>query len=589
VSRAPLRAAAAERRIEDPLRVLALLGEAIAIGSLEIRLIDDGAAPVRAEWAKLQDTKHFLVRAPLPPSLELGDVLQTTFELHGTSFEFAAAILGFSGSEEDRVLTLKLPRTLTGTRRRRSVRFRPNREQLIGVEVEPPFGGPLETRTVVNLTTQGLAFQVDRRQIFPIGSILPRVRLRFPDGTGITCRARVRSLSPYDGALKCGVEFDTVTRIERARLADAIVHAGQPEIQDVTGQKLERIWDLFVRSGFLYPEKIGGLDVARVEQTMSALMTAPGDVFKGSLFVKDDQPYAHISALRAFRNTWIIHHLAATVAGRQRVSLARLLNLAIMEYLEQQPDIEWIRVYYRPENPWPARTLGTFARRVSDSSLSSLRILHYLRGGLVPALVAPSPGLRIFPAGPRHLEAVEAYFVAQHDHIALRAEDLCAPYSSLVEVSDRYRAAGLERRREILVAERDGALSGFALLEVSSAGLNLSELTSSFRVFMCRPDREAQGALIARSRARYAELGRRFSVALAESDELGAFADAGMEATKRYAVWTWHRSLYRQFFEYILSGLHKEIVRASESPLSHGEQLRVGTTRTEDGRPRIVA
>jgi hypothetical protein len=586
----PATGAGHEQKIEDPMRVRALIDEALGLGAVHLGLLDDPMIPVPAESLRFHDAKRLVARVALPPNVEVGDLAQATFELHDTSYKFTVAIMGVSEGQGVRGFYLKAPRMLVATRRRRSARFRPTREQLIGVDVESPFGGVLDSRPVVNLTTLGLAFQLGRHEVVPVGTILPRVRLRFPDGTELTTRARVRSLSFHGAGLKCGVEFDTVSPTERARLADAIVHAGQPEVVGVTGRSFQDVWDLFVRSGFLYPEKRKSLDEAAVERTLNTLQAAPNGLFKGSLFARDGQPYAHISAVRAYRKAWIIHHLAATAPGRQRVSLARLLNLAIIEYLEQQPDIEWIRVYYRPENPWPAKTLGSFAKRVSDSSLSSHRILHYVRGATRGQIVpADKPGLRIRAAEVADLQEVEAYFVSRRDNIALKAEDLCAPHLLMSGIAQQYEALGLERRREILIAERHGTINGFALLEISSPGLNLSELTSSFRVFLRRPDSEARLALIAASRARYAQLGRSVAVALAESHELTAFTEAGMDATKRYATWTWHRSLYRQFFEYILGGLQKERARGEISALPHGEPERVAAPGTEDRRPRIVA
>jgi hypothetical protein len=578
----------ADIKVEDPLRVQALINEALTFGPFYFRMLDDSSAPVHSDHVKVHDAKRLLARAPLPSNAEVGDLIQTTFELHGTSYKFTASLMGMVEGEGDRGFLLKMPRTLIGTRRRRSARFRPTKDQLIGVDVETPFGGTMESRAVVNITTLGLAFQIGRQELFPLGTILPRVQLRFPDGTALTCKARVRSLSPHGSDLKCGVEFETVSSSERGRLADAIVHAGQPDVESITGSSFPKVWDLFSRSGFLYPEKKESLDQFSVERTLSTLQAATNDVFKGSLFVRDGQPYAHISTIRAYSKTWIIHHLAATASGRQKVSLARLLNLAIIQYLEQQPDIEWIRVYYRPENPWPARTLGTFARKVSDSSLSSHTILHYLRGDAVAA-PATAAGLKVVAAEPRHLHEVEAYFVGRRDQIALQAEDLSGPVVGLEEVSRQYAAIGLERRREILVAERNGQTTGFALLEISSPGLNLSELTSCFRVYMTRSDPQGRRALIAAARERYAQLGRASAVALAEPHELPSYQDMGMESTKRYASWTWHRSLYRHFFEYILGGMQKGHRSAEERSVPHGESSGVESAGAEDRRPRIVA
>jgi len=96
-------------------------------------------------------------------------------------------------------------------------------------------------------------------------------------------------------------------------------------------------------------------------------------------------------------------------------------------------------------------------------------------------------------------------------------------------------------------------MRGFALLEISAAGLNLSELTNAFRVFTFdQADASAKQALLQSARRRYGEIGRTSCIALAPPDESPDFESLGFESSKRYTCWTWHRSLYQRFCDHIL-------------------------------------
>jgi hypothetical protein len=117
-------------------------------------------------------------------------------------------------------------------------------------------------------------------------------------------------------------------------------------------------------------------------------------------------------------------------------------------------------------------------------------------------------------------------------------------------VAELYQPLGLTRRRETLVARRDGRLAAFALLEVSSVGANFSDLTSAFRMHPVLSDPEAVTALAARARLRYAAAGRRFAVGLAEQLDEPAWAAAGFVKVKEYCCMTAHRSLWRRYVEF---------------------------------------
>jgi hypothetical protein len=354
--------------------------------------------------------------------------------------------------------------------------------------------------------------------------------------------------------LRCGVEIESTSTLAQDRLADAIVHAGQPDVKDVRSAPLDSIWAFLETSGFIYPEKRKGLEIDAVKQTMARLTDEPNDVFKGTLFVRGSTIHAHVSAIRIYERTWMLQHLAARSSGKQRISFARLINLALLEYLEQKSDIEWIRVTYRPENRAPARLFKALAARVSRPELSRVRIMNCMRWSIQCTRTPPdSSAITVRPPTPEDITFIESYMLTHRNTFAPQQEDLQHNELHLEGISERYRRIGLERRREILVVAQDGNFAGFALLEISSPGLNLSEITNAFRVFLVEGTDEAVAkALIHAARMRYLALGRAHAIALVDDTLVGTFDCLGFEQFKRYALWTWHRSLYRQFHDYLL-------------------------------------
>jgi hypothetical protein len=193
---------------------------------------------------------------------------------------------------------------------------------------------------------------------------------------------------------------------------------------------------------------------------------------------------------------------------------------------------------------------GGYANKLAVPALSHHKTYGYAVSG-TDAPYAPDPGMTVRPATPADHPRIEAHFVASRDAVLLRSDDLTSPHLLLDELSAVYRDLGLERRREVLVAERNGHFMGFALLEISSPGLNFSELTNTFRVFVSDGGERAKQALVARARERYRELGFERAIGLTDDSTIDAFTLLGFEKTKEYACWTWHRSQSQDFLRHV--------------------------------------
>ena len=310
-------------------------------------------------------------------------------------------------------------------------------------------------------------------------------------------------------------------------------------VQVARDVELEELWTLYEDTGFLYPEKIERLrsSLPEIHHTIGALLRANGDLLETVTTRLDGTLSGHLCALRAYRRTWVIQHLAA----RRRLGGAGVLNLAIARYTQVRPDVHWLKMYFRPDNAFPRTVFGSYAESVRHSPKSDLREFRYLTAD------ANRPGERIAgvtvrTAIPADHRVITDWFVARGRTTELMANDLVEGQHCLPMASARFAQIGLRRHRRILAAERDGVVTGFALLEVSSLGMNLSELTNAFTVHLVEPDASSRSALIEAARAHYRSLGRREVVALAESDvDLDAFTSAGFASSKSYLCWTFHR------------------------------------------------
>jgi hypothetical protein len=539
--------------LTEPARILATLRDGLSRSALTIASADARELVALTPRATVDPKAgEILVDGASRLDIERGDVVECRFEATGTSYSFLASVQR-APSNGSSAFALRMPRALRTVKQRRSSRFRPSADVPVLVSPTSPFTGRLGARPAVNITGSGAAFPVSGAdELLPIGSRIPHLTLVMGDGIELTCRGVVRTLVPSKepGEMICGVEFIDLHRRDQARIADAIVHATRPDLRDGTGTPFTDLWRFLFEARFLYPEKLARLNVDAIERTMTELLSRPNDILKTSLLVKDGEIQGHVSGVHTYRQTYSLQHLAARVTGRRTMTRGQLLSLALVEYLEQLPDIEWLKIWYRPANKWPARVYGSYAKRLAVPALSHHKTYGYVVSN-TSAPYTPEPGVTVRPATPADHPRIEAHFVASRDAVLLRSDDLTSPHLLLGELSAEYREFGLERRREVMVAERNGRFLGFALLEISSLGLNLSEITNTFRVFAEGGEVRAKRALVAHARERYRELGFERALGLSDDTTLDAFTTLGFEKVKEYCCWTWHRTQTQDFLKHV--------------------------------------
>lgn len=545
--------APAEEVVRDPLQRATLLAEAIRRGRLSVEGLD-GTPPKAPARGRVDVLAELLLVEGLPAAFTPGLAVRFFFEAGGAHYRFVSALTEPGITTSRPALAATIPQELRGRRRRRA------RIHLEGLsaeaEVTPVLSAETIRRPVIDVEMEGMAFLAQPGDLLPVGTRLRSIGVGLGGGIALQASGRIASRAPAQGpsgpAVRCGVHFDPLGQKEQSSLAAAILRHAHPGLELARGLTFDAFWAFLRETGFLYPEKEEKIRAVlpEVHRSLTALFGAPDGPLRTLLFRSSGLLGGHVSVLKPYRSTWMVQHLATRKDGPGSLAAARALNVGVVDYMDQLPDCEWTRVWFRPNNRWPARTFGRFARLQFDPHRCDLRTYAYL---VAPTEGAPSPavgGVVVSPARPSDWAELRRYLVTAGQTASLAAEDLCqAP--DLTEAAEPFRALGLERRREALVARRHGRLAAFALLEISSLGLNLSELTNAFRLHALDRAPEVTAVLLARARQRYAELGRGMAIGLAENPDLAAWGAAGFSHLKSYSCWTVQRQFFRRYVEFI--------------------------------------
>jgi hypothetical protein len=544
-------------RVTDGVACLGLLRATLRTNGIFLQGQDPASPGILCTRGEVDAENSAIVFETTGKPFEPYDVVRGSFELGGSSHTFVTSAI----STEP--LTLRTPPAIEGVHRRSSARYRPEALSPVTADLTAPLipGGPLP-RLVLELSSTGFSFALDPTfDLFPPGMHFSRIEIKLP-GFTLVCAGEVKNLAPLPGdaqALRCGVSFEGLDKATRSRLADAAMRHRYPGLEDGRALSFEQIFRFFQETRFMYPEKLAALEpfMPAVRRTFTQLQSEESSVFKSLIYREGGKTLAHGSCVRAYRRTFVVQHLAGITHRLSRRPAPQVLNVGLAEYFAQSTDLEYLKFFFRPDNRWPARVFGSFARKLSDPRLSDVRTFEYL--GIDTGIeLRASAGVRVVEAGPGDLGPVERHFVATERGLLLRSDDLTRGALLLSELDAEFGELGLTRRRAVLLALRDGEPVGFALCEFSSPGMNLSELFSSFRVHLLPaagvPDdprrRDVEIALCRAALKLYGREGRPLAIALfPEGDPTAKILPALMR--KQYTCLTVHRSLGPSFCEHV--------------------------------------
>lgn len=152
-------------------------------------------------------------------------------------------------------------------------------------------------------------------------------------------------------------------------------------------------------------------------------------------------------------------------------------------------------------------------------------------------------------------EIIESYFQKRLHPLLVRSRSLSRDLLHLPETSAMFRAKGLKRERSCLVAKQGGTLVAFALLENSSAGVNLSGLLNAFSIYSVRPDHpratESRSVLLNAVMDCYRSWKARVAICLTEDEDLQDYLAAGFRKEKEYVCLSWSRTMIKHYYDYV--------------------------------------
>ncbi len=348
---------------------------------------------------------------------------------------------------------------------------------------------------ISDISTSGFSVyeEEDERVLMP-GIIIPDVTINFAGFLKMNCSVQVIYCKPAKGqGYRCGLAILDMDIHAYSSLTHVLTNALDPYANVSSDVNMEALWEFFFETGFIYPKKYRVIQHQRAEfkETYKKLYQDNPEVARHFTYQKNGRIYGHVSMVRAYERAWMIQHHAAKAMENRRTGFM-VLKL-IMHYLNDMhrlpsANMDYAMCYFRPENKFPDRVFGGFARELKDPhgcSLDLFAYLPYTHLSLGPKL---PEGWTLTPSTDLDLWEYERIYRDQSDGLLLEALGLVPPVTGHDTLEELYARMGLVRKCGIFSLSYQGDLCAVLVANQSNMGFNLSELLNGIKVLVAKPD-----------------------------------------------------------------------------------------------------
>jgi len=366
---------------------------------------------------------------------------------------------------------------------------------------------------VEEISASGFSVRIrDKESLIIPGMIIPQITLQLSEGIDLHCTAQViYSRRAQPEFTDYGFYILDMDLQDQRCLFDAVSKATDPHF-NMTGRiDMESLWELFFSSGFIYPDKFQMISAHsdKLKETYRRLYDECRDIFTQLTYLENGKVFAHVSVIKAYEGSWLIHHLAAKPMWGEQTGLKLINHLynyvnCLYRLPSSSSGIHYQMFYFQPGNKFTDFFFGGFARQLNKPEICSLDDCAYMTLKINHAQCILPDGWNIDYLLQDGLDSLKEYYTSQGGGLMLHA------YAFSRRVSERenaekielvhtnmntqkiqessieaiYRKCGLMRKSEVFALKQNNILKAGILVDQSDLGINMSELLNSVKVIV---------------------------------------------------------------------------------------------------------
>lgn len=305
--------------------------------------------------------------------------------------------------------------------------------------------------------------------------IIPQADIIFSADISISCSLQVlyRTVVPdskYETVVEAGLCFLDMEPEDHVKLLSLISKARNKHIYLGQGIDSEAFWHFIFETGFIYPEKYSFVYENRdkIKEVFNRIYTKTPAIARYVTYQENGRIQGHLSMLRVYNNTWMIHHHASSAMSAHYAGISVLDHLSdyiYNAYHLPSMHMDYVMCYYRPENKFPAKVFGGAKNAIDNPRGCSEDKFAYLTvkpdGNRVYDEVSMP---RIVESSMNDLCLLGEYYDRNSGGIMLDAMDILPDSAQNSDIKELYSKEGLKRDIKLFSLKQDDDLLAVFLL-----------------------------------------------------------------------------------------------------------------------------
>jgi hypothetical protein len=381
-------------------------------------------------------------------------------------------------------------------------RFKPTKYRSIRQPLFPapdinfihPLTGKSVTLKTIDLSGSGICVEdhPDCPVLLP-GMVISELHIDLLHGSGIVCEAQVvysDKISDTENVhIQAGIALLDITFKDFIRLS-ALLHQAEDENSYVCGQiDTDALWEFFFDTGFIYPGKYEHFQMKKKEiKAVYEQLYTNSPLIAGHFTYQDKGTIlGHMSMLRLYDRSWMIHHHAARKTCQVKAGVAVLKQIGRFGYEAHRfrsSHMDYLFCYYRPDNLFPAFVFGGAVTAINQPQQCSEDSFAYLHVDSATIQTSIGKSWTLEDADPEDLSILEKHYKQVSGGMMIQALDLYPEFEEKTGLAQEYEQYGFSKTKTVLALKKNRQLKAVVLVDRTNTGLNLSDLTNSIKMIV---------------------------------------------------------------------------------------------------------
>ena len=362
-----------------------------------------------------------------------------------------------------------------------------------------PLTRKMITLQVDNLSGSGFSVEeyYENSVLLP-GMIIPELYIEIANDFKIRCKAQVvyrivNKTYVAEPLAKYGIAILDMDIQDQVRLSSLLHQVSNRKSYVCKIVDLDALWNFFFKAGTVYPQRYAFLHAnkERFKETYEKLYIQSPTIARHFIYQDKDILQGHVSMLRFYENTWLIHQLASRAAfSRAGLVVIDQIGKYVNDFYRlYSTHMDFLISYFRPTTKFSNRVFGGFTRELNKPkgcSIDSFACFRFSTRAFEQQDFSGSWTLT--KTQPEDLIELESFYEYASGGLMLNALDLEPDMIDSDALNKEYQRLGFKRERHLFSLKKDGDIKAITMVTVADIGLDMSNLTSCIHVIVLDPD-----------------------------------------------------------------------------------------------------